>query len=134
VVEAGLGAGPEGFRNISLHTFPASRTAEKIWGGHTTTVPDVSDMPAYKALLRAGLDACGVTQLASRTVAVPFVGLTAASLALAELLRRLNGGPALELASLSLLSLEDIEAVQIEAAPYAFGHIPVTNLSIAPTS
>ena len=28
IVEAGLGAGPQGFRNISMHTFPASRTAE----------------------------------------------------------------------------------------------------------
>lgn len=31
VVEAGLGAGPQGFRNISLHTFPATRSTSLIW-------------------------------------------------------------------------------------------------------
>jgi hypothetical protein len=125
IVEAGLGAGPQAFRNISLHTFPASRTAEEIWSGHTAATPDVTAMPAYQSLLQDGMDACGVAQLASRTVAVPFVGLTAASLAIAEFLRRLNGGQALELASLSMLSLEDIETVLAETTPYAFGYSPV---------
>jgi hypothetical protein len=125
IVEAGLGAGPQGFRNISLHSFPAPRTAAEIWGGHIATTPDVTGMPAYQSLLQDGMDTCGVAQLASRTVAVPFVGLTAASLAMAEFLRRLNGGQALELASLSMLSLEDIETVHVEAKPYAFGHISI---------
>lgn len=31
VVEAGLGAGPQAFRSFSVHTFPASQTAEEIW-------------------------------------------------------------------------------------------------------
>src|SRR3977135_851192 len=30
-VEAGLGAGPGGFRNFSLHTFPSSRRPDQIW-------------------------------------------------------------------------------------------------------
>ncbi len=45
------------------------------------------------------MDECGLTQLASRTVGVPFVGLIAAALAIAELLRRLHGGTAIEIAS-----------------------------------
>lgn len=40
---------------------------------------------------------------------VPFVGLTAASFAIAELLRRLNGGQALEFVSGSRGAFEDIE-------------------------
>ncbi len=35
-------------------------------------------MPAYKALESGGMDKCGLAQLTSRTVAVPFVGLIAA--------------------------------------------------------
>ena len=122
IVEAGLGAGPQGFRNVSLHTFPASRSADQIWSGNTAP-PAVESMPAYQAMRRSGLDQCGVAQLASRTVAVPFVGLAAGCLVIAELLRRLNGGTALEVASFSLLAPDDVETVAIEATAYAFGHV-----------
>jgi hypothetical protein len=128
VVEAGLGAGPEAFRSLSVHTFPASRTAEEIWsrqagrGDHK-----VEDMPAYRSLKREGMDSCGLARLASRTVGVPFVGLIAACLALSELLRRLNGGHPLEMASASVTALDNIENVpaSFPLAPYAFGHLPV---------
>ena len=126
VVEAGLGGGPEAFRSISVHTFPASRSAEEIWsrqvgqGGES-----VEDMPAYQALKRQGVDSCGVAQLASRTVGVPFVGIIAACLVFAELLRRLNGGRAFELVSTSAAALEDVEAISILCKPYAFGYLQV---------
>jgi hypothetical protein len=85
VVETGLGAGPQAFRNFSLHTFPSSLSASQIWGsGANTGTPDVLGMPAYRASNYPTLDECGLAQLASRTVGVSFVGLTAASLALAE--------------------------------------------------
>ncbi len=71
----------------------------------------------------AGADACGLTQLASRTVGVPFVGLTAGAMVIAELLRRLNGGMALELIAGSVAALDAIESVPMEGAPYAFGHV-----------
>jgi hypothetical protein len=126
IVEAGLGAGPQGFRNISMHTFPASRSAEDIWskqvGMHSE---NFEDMPAYEALKRSGMDRCGLTQLALRTVGVPFVGLIAACLVISELLRRLNGGIALELASVSAMAMEDIEAVAMQASVYEFGHLAV---------
>ena len=125
VVEAGLGAGPHGFRNISMHTFPASRTAVDIWSGHDRSLLDVERMPAYQSLRRDGMDKCGLAQLASRTVAVPFVSLTAGCLVISELLRRLHGGESIELASLSMLSIDDIETVVTQAPPYAFGHVPV---------
>jgi hypothetical protein len=125
VVEAGLGAGPEAFRSIALHTFPASRSARELWSRHVGGNADgPENMPAYQHLKAAGMDACGLTQLASRTVGVPFVGVVAACLALSELLRRLHGGYALEFASGSVLSLEDIEAGSFAAGPYAFGSVP----------
>ena len=124
VVEAGLGAGPEAFRSVSLHTFPSSRSPEEIWSRQVGQANrNVEDMPAYQALKRKGMDSCGLAQLASRTVGVPFVGLVAACLVVSELLRRLNGGTALELASGSIFALQDIETVDMLCGPYAFGHV-----------
>ncbi|WP_407123439.1 hypothetical protein [Bradyrhizobium sp. STM 3561] len=126
VVEAGLGAGPEAFRSLSVHTFPASRRAEDIWSKDIgAATANVEDMPAYRAMKKAGADACGLTQLASRTVGVPFVGLIAGVLVIAELLRRLHGGIALELAAGSASALEAFETVATQVDPYAFGHVPV---------
>jgi hypothetical protein len=124
VVEAGLGAGPEAFRSFSLHTFPSSRSAEEIWSrqvGQSQISPE--QMPAYQELKHRGIDGCGLTRLANRTVAVPFVGLTAACLVISELLRRLNGGQAFELISGSTLALGDIEKIPIPSEPYAYGYL-----------
>jgi hypothetical protein len=126
IVEAGLGAGPEAFRSISVHTFPSSRSAKEIWSRQVGQATDnVESMPAYQALKRNGMDTCGLAQLASRTVGVPFVGLVAACLVLSELLRRLHGGGALELAAGSVAALDDFEAVPISCGPYSYGHLPV---------
>jgi hypothetical protein len=128
VVEAGLGAGPEAFRSLSVHTFPATRRAEDIWSKDAgAATENVEDMPAYRALKKAGADACGLT----RTVGVPFVGLIAGVMVIAELLRRLHGGVALELAAGSASALEAMETVAMQAAPYAFGHLPAATSDYA---
>lgn len=132
VVEAGLGAGPQGFRSISMHTFPASRAAVDVWSDSGRSATAVEHMPAYESLRRDGVDGCGLAQLASRTVAVPFVSLAAGCLVVSELLRRLHGGVATELASLSMLAMGDIETVPMPAAPYAFGHVAVSPPAAAP--
>lgn len=125
VVEAGLGAGLESFRSIAMHTLPASRSAGSIWGkqigqGNQT----YSQTPAYRALAAEGMDECGIVRLSSRTIAVPFVGLIAACLVIAEVLRRLHGGMGLELLSVSTLALADAEPVYyLTREPYAFGHV-----------
>jgi hypothetical protein len=89
-------------------------------------------MPAYRKLKHEGMDTCGLTQLASRAVGVPFVGLIAGCLVVAELLRRLHRGRALEFASGSVTALEDLETGSIEAGPYAFGHVPVSGTLVNP--
>jgi hypothetical protein len=128
VVESGLGAGTNSFKNFSLHTFPSSLSAAKLWSiGNGAPVPDVRSMPAYDPSRHSQLDECGLAQLASRTVGIPFVGLTAAALAIAELLRRLHGGPALELISGSMSALEDIETSFVACGPYEFGHCPIAD-------
>ncbi|HZW06079.1 MAG TPA: hypothetical protein VFF65_03060 [Phycisphaerales bacterium] len=127
VVEAGLGAGPQAFRSVAMHTFPGSRTPSSIWTRHLADdVQSPKSMPAYQAMKDTGLDECGLTRLASRSVGVPFVGLIAGCVVLSELLRRLHGGTALEQLSTSALALADVETVAAPAEPYAFGHVPVT--------
>lgn len=126
VVEAGLGAGPEAFRSISVHTFPSSLCAQELWSklvGQDNGA--VENMPAYQALKCEGMDECGLAQLASRTVGVPFVGVIAACLAVSELLRRLNGGSAFEVISASAAALQDVDSVALPSVPYAFGHLSV---------
>jgi hypothetical protein len=124
VVEAGLGAGPQAFRSFSLHTFPSSLSAAQLWGNDSAPNElDISKLPAYQASNHPNLDECGLVQLASRTVGVPFVSVTAGALAIAELLRRLNGGPSFEVVSGSLTALEDVEISSVRCDIYEFGHV-----------
>jgi hypothetical protein len=106
VVEAGLGRGHRDFRAVRLHTLPGSRPAARIWRGEGDD-EQVSERPAYERMLRRGeLDRCGVALLAGKAVGAPFVGASAATLAIAEVLRLLHGGPVHELIDLDLKSPE----------------------------
>jgi len=128
VIETGLGAGPEAFKNFSLHTFPSSLRAAKLWADNGTSGAsngsDTRSQPAYSRQEHPSLDECGITQLASRTIGVPFVGLLAATFAIAELLRRLHGGIAFEVLSACTASLEDIETSAVPWSVYPYGHTP----------
>ncbi|MBL4929505.1 ubiquitin-activating E1 family protein [Fuscibacter oryzae] len=130
VVEAGLGAGPDGFRGLSLHTFPASRSARSIWSGVNVPASGDLHLPAYATMAADGMDECGLATLASRTVGVPFVGLLAAVLAVSELLRRLHGGSAYELLATASDSLDDVATIIMPAPVYSHGH--VSALPMAP--
>jgi hypothetical protein len=106
VVEAGLGRGHRDFRAIRLHTLPASRPASQIWRD-TPADDHVEDRPAYKGMLTSGaLDRCGITLLAGKAVGAPFVGAAAATLAVSEVLRLLQGGAVHELIDLDLKAPE----------------------------
>ena len=100
VMESGLGGTKHNFETISFHTLPNPRPAQELW-------PDLSadeqerqkenldriarSNPGYALL---GKDVCGRAELAGKSVAVPFVGATAATLVLAEAIRLLHDGPA----------------------------------------
>lgn len=132
VIEAGLGAGPQSFRSFAMHTFPGPSRASDLWPTTLSSEgPDVSHMPAYIDLKEKGVDACGLAQLASRTVGVPFVGLVAASLAISELVRRLNGGVAYEVIAGSVTCFDDIEACGGTSKVYEFGFSPVLEVNAA---
>ena len=105
VVEAGLGSGYRDFRNIRTHTFPCSRKPSEIWTGSTTAIAAVELNSAYKKLAKETNDICGITQLASRAVATPFVGALAATLVLAEVIRPLHSGTTYPILDLQLKNL-----------------------------
>lgn len=91
VVEAGLGSGVKDFRAIRIHTFPGAKDPRDLWAPSAERVIN-TDAPAYGDLQSRGLDPCGVTLLAGKAVGAPFVGMVAAALCLAEVLRMLHGG------------------------------------------
>lgn len=103
VIEAGLGAGPTEYLAMRLHSFPASTSARRKWGGQTAGADAApARAPAYDRLAAGGADECGLVRMASRTVGAPFVGAAAAALVVAEVLRLLNGGPLVEVLDMTL--------------------------------
>lgn len=92
VVEAGLGSGHKDFRSIRTHTFPGARKPTQIWRAEDTAQSAVELNETYRRLAAERSDLCGMTLLASRAVATPFVGSMAAALVLAEVIRPLHGG------------------------------------------
>jgi hypothetical protein len=112
VVEAGLGNGWTDYLSLRLHTFPASRMATVIWSGDDEKDAPV-DARAYKNLERHGMDQCGLLQIATRSVGVPFVGLVAACLSLGEMIRTLMGQIRYDVIDLSLRDPTIVDAVQV---------------------
>jgi hypothetical protein len=100
VFESGLGGTLNNYDTISFHSLPNPRAPNELW-------PDLSDVERKKieaehdqaaatnaAYQKLRDDICGRRQLADKSVAVPFVGLTAASIVLAEAIRLAHDGPA----------------------------------------
>ncbi len=129
VVEAGLGAGTQEYLTFQVHTFPAPRTAKVRWGSgdRAPVVEPLLHQPAYRAMAESGIDECGLTMLAGRTVGAPFVGAVASTLVVAELLRMVLGEHRYEVVDGSLRSLEHRLAVRGEwREPFNPGSTPAT--------
>lgn len=101
VIDAGLGAGYRDFRAIRIRTFPGPSMAASLWAAPQSEGA-IALPAAYQKLLAEGAEACGVTTLASRAVAAPFVGCVAAGYVLAERVRRQLGGAPLGFMDLNL--------------------------------
>jgi len=104
VVEAGLGSGAKDFRAIRVHTFPGTKEPRELWLPGADKVIN-TEAPAYGDLKSRGLDQCGVTLFAGKAVGAPFVGMTAAALCLAEVLRLLHGGEVFAVHDIDLKSV-----------------------------
>lgn len=128
LVEAGLGSGYKDFRNIRTHTFPGPKKAADIWSAADTAQKEVVLNSVYERLAEATNDRCGVTQLASRAVATPFVGAMAASLVVAEVLRPLHGGPNYSAVDLQMKDLRHrtVAGPVIQRAP-CISYVPALN-------
>ena len=95
----GLRVTASNFDTVSFHALPNPRLPDELW-------PDLSEeeekkrtehlerVARDKPRLRLGKDDCGRFDLAGKSVAVPFVGATAASLVVAETVRLPHDGPA----------------------------------------
>lgn len=116
VIEAGLGRGESDYLGVSMHTFPAQKTAREIWSRPVLPSTDI-DKPAYRDLVRQTGDRCGAISVAGRTVGAPFVGTVAAALAIAELLRLVECDRHYEFVSCHLRDLSGRVAYQGEPWP-----------------
>jgi hypothetical protein len=100
VIDSGLGGMASNFDTISFHALPNPRSPDELW-------PDLSEeeeakLAAYHermarenpGYVQLGQDDCGRRELAGESVAVPFVGTSAASLVVAEAVRLLHDGTA----------------------------------------
>lgn len=117
IIEAGLGAGPQDFLAFQVHTFPASTTARTKWGrgDKAPATEALMAQPAYRALADEGLDECGLTTLAGRTVGAPFVGAATAAVAIAEVLRMVLGEHRYEVVDASLRVLDYRQVIRSNA-------------------
>jgi hypothetical protein len=112
VVESGLGGTPNNFDTISLHTFPNPRPASELWPDYSPE--EISRRQARQermarenaAYTGMNEDECGRYDLAGKSIAVPFVGVTAAALVVAETIRLFHGGQSYTNIKLSLANLE----------------------------
>jgi hypothetical protein len=130
LVDIGLGTGTAAYLDILIHTFPGRTTPAQAWPASTPSAPQRLLNAAYEQIheaeVRKGVEPgharCGVVQLASRSAAASFVGAAAACLAVSEVVRALNGGPAQgvpsnEIISVTLANPSRIEAITNETEP-----------------
>ncbi|ARU32737.1 hypothetical protein CAP31_14340 [Sulfuriferula sp. AH1] len=113
VIDAGLGSGYRDFRAIRVRTFPGPSEAAQIWAADNVTT-NSSQAIAYKTLLAAGADPCGVTTLATRAVGAPFVGCVAAAYVVAEFIRHEMGVRPVGFIDLNLRNPHDIDAGTVQ--------------------
>jgi hypothetical protein len=125
VVDIGLGATARDYLDILIHVFPGGLTADQAWPNAATQTHN-RDLPAaYKQEINRRLRdgsgeaeaRCGVVQIADRSVAATFVGLVAACLTVAELVRALHGGPGDGVPVHKIISANLANPSRIDAVP-----------------
>jgi hypothetical protein len=124
IIEAGLGHGPSDFLGIDLHSFPGSRRAIEVWPEVGTSDPDIT-LPAYRAMLDASGDRCGMVRLAGRSIGASFVGAVAAVLTITELLRLCLGLGGHDFISCHLRDVRDVTAMGSSLPPFNPGTVGV---------
>ena len=127
VIEAGLGGGTDDFLGFRTHVFPGRRSAKELWNPVETKRVARTDLPAYEKLATAGVNQCGLAQLAGRTVGAPFVGAIAAAVVISEALRAVNGAHCYDLIDGNLRELKHLTAVTaLDETPVNPGSTPAS--------
>lgn len=127
VIEAGLGGGTDDFLGFRTHVFPGGCRAKDVWKPVETERVARTDLPAYEKLAAAGVDQCGLTQLAGRTVGAPFVGAVAAAIVICEALRVVNGAQGYDVIDGHLRELKHLTAVKaLDGLPANPGSTPAS--------
>ena len=111
VFDSGLGGEASNFDTIAYRGWPNPRSASELWPLETAQeradrerrrLLDVNTNDAYRGL---ETDECGRVLIAGASIAVPFVGALAACVVVAEMLKRVNGGPAFDELKVRLCTL-----------------------------
>lgn len=136
VVESGLGGQTSNFDAMTLHTYPNVRDAIDLWPDlDAKALEEEAERQRQAARQNAGYqavakDECGRVAFAGSSIAVPFVGVTAACLVVAESLRLLHGGPAYGQIKLRLATPESCAALHMgEYGPELAAGIPFVTLT-----
>jgi hypothetical protein len=120
VFEAALGDGAADFRLIRTHSFPAPVGAAEVWAARedADAITDLDDMPsAYHDLRDRGtLDQCGLARLADVAVGAPFVGMVAAAVVIAQIVRMTIDGMRPTVSNLDLTCLQHRNVVMRDGA------------------
>jgi hypothetical protein len=130
VIEAGLGKGTREYLAFQIHTFPARRSARSKWGGLSapTDVTSLLAQPVYRDLAQKGVDACGLTTLAERSVGASFVGTAVSALVISESMRIALGEHTYAVIDSSLGHLDRRHAVVNDAGnPFNPGSTPASH-------
>lgn len=126
VVDAGLGAGPIGYLDILIHTFPSQLSpadAFPINGDSERPLPRPYEAEIERMVgegMESGTARCGIIDVAGATAAAAFVGATAGALSVADHLRLLHRGRRYAVVGIDLRSPSDIKA-----APASSGNSPI---------
>jgi len=114
VIEAGLGKGTDEYLAFQIHNFPGAKPARNIWSNSSASDASersLDNIPAYVDLGSRGMDQCGLTLLAHRSVGASFVGTFTSTLVIAEVLRTIAGGPEYDVIDGTLRQPESVVAI-----------------------
>lgn len=123
-VDAGLGSGADDYLAIRIHAFPAAGRATDVFGerdGGLVGSPRLRYSDLERRMIEEGASEvearCGLVELAGIAIGAAFVGVVAATLVVADVLRALIEDRTVAVLSLSLASPEHVDIAVVAAGP-----------------
>jgi hypothetical protein len=132
VVDVGLGRGHVEYLDMFMHGFPSNVDPLRAFASpqHYSRALPMTYRDEIARLVASGEDegqaACGMTEVAGITVGAAFVGAISGAIAMADVLRYLEGGPSFSVVALDLRSPAHVRAVP-NPAPGPYRNIGFTS-------